>query len=555
MSDPEPESFLPVRMLNEFTYCPRLFHLEHVDGLFMESADTVEGTSVHRRLDAKEDVLPAEDGDEAPRVSRSVTLASERLGLVAKVDVAETEGDEAVPVDTKKGSSPDIPEGAWEPERVQICAQGLLLRDAGYRCDHGFLYFAASRRRVRIEFDEPLVNRTLALAEEARLASHATSPPPPLEDSPKCPRCSLAGICLPDEVNALRERDAGKPVRRLVPARDDRIPVYVQGNGLQVGKSGGRIVVRERGRKVDEVLIKDVGQLSIFGSNQVTTQAVKALCDAEVAISWFSYGGWFYGLTRGMGTKNVHLRLAQFRGAEDPAKRLALARRFVAGKIANCRTLLMRNHANPPRQVVDGLRDHAALAERAEGPEALLGIEGNAARLYFGQFAGMLKTMSLDKEPLFEFTKRNRRPPLDPVNSMLSLGYAVLCGDVTNALHRVGFDPFVGFFHAIRPGRPAFALDLMEEFRPLIVDSTVLTVVNNGEATPSGFVTGKAGCMMKPSMRKAFLAAYERRMDTLVTHPVFDYRMSYRRILDVQARLVGASLVGDFDEYSPFCTR
>ncbi len=554
-TEPEESGLLPARMLNEYAYCPRLFHLEHVDGLFAESADTAEGTSVHRVVDRKDEPLPEAGGEEPPAVARSVLLASERLGIVAKMDLVETAGDEAIPIDTKKGKAPSVPEGAWEPERVQLCAQGLLLREHGFKCDYGYLWFAGSRRRVRINFDEALVSRTQELAEGARAAVSRESPPPPLEDSPKCPKCSLVGICLPDEVNLLRQGEASPAPRRLIAARDDRVPVYVQGNGLMVGKRGGSLVVSEDGKQVAEVPMKDVAGLSVFGNNQVTTPAVQALCQADISISWFSFGGWFYGVTRGMGTKNVHLRLEQFRAAEDAARRLAFARSFVTGKIANSRTLLMRNHPAAPKAVVDGLKAHMEAADRADSAESLLGLEGNAARLYFSAFSGMLKPRAGDELSTFDFRGRNRRPPKDPINSMLSLGYAMLCRDVTAALFAVGFDPFVGFFHTVRPGRPSLALDLMEEFRPIIVDSVAITVANNGEASPTDFITGSAGCMMKPGIRKRFLSAYERRMNQMVTHPVFGYRLNYRRVLELQARLLGACLAGEFETYPAFRTR
>jgi CRISP-associated protein Cas1 len=204
------------------------------------------------------------------------------------------------------------------------------------------------------------------------------------------------------------------------------------------------------------------------------------LCEAEVPISYFSQGGWFYGITTGLNTKNVFLRKAQYRLTEEDWFARGLARRLVAGKIRNQRTMLQRNHVEPKAVWLSELKRMAESAEEAQ-VEELLGIEGNAARIYFGAFAGMIKADEVTgTEPqfTFDFTGRNRRPPKDAVNALLSLAYSVLAKDLTLACYAVGFDPLLGYYHQPRFGRPALALDLMEPFRPLIADSAVLSAIN-----------------------------------------------------------------------------
>jgi CRISPR-associated protein Cas1 len=211
----------------------------------------------------------------------------------------------------------------------------------------------------------------------------------------------------------------------------------------------------------------------------------------------------------------------------------------------------------PNRLALTGMKEMAERAEGAGSLEELLGIEGNAARIYFGEFTGMMKP---DEEagtgPLpFEMDGRNRRPPRDPVNAMLSLGYSLLTKDLTVACYAVGFDPYVGFYHQPRFGRPALALDLMEPFRALIVDSAVLTAVNTGMVTARDFVRAGGAVALTAGGRKAFFRAYEMRMDALVTHPLFEYRVSYRRMLEIQARLLARVLEGEIGEYPVFTTR
>jgi CRISPR-associated endonuclease Cas1 len=227
------------------------------------------------------------------------------------------------------------------------------------------------------------------------------------------------------------------------------------------------------------------------------------------------------GLTTGMGLKNVFLRRDQFARAEDEVFCLAIARDIVATKIRNQRTLLQRNHIEPPALALSRLKQLADSAQDAGALESLLGIEGTAARLYFEQFAGMLKAEDDADRPGFDFTTRNRRPPKDPVNALLSLGYAMLTRDLTFVCHAIGFDPFMGFYHQPRFGRPALALDLMEGFRPLVVDSSVLTAVNARMVTADDFVRAGDALALSPRGRKGFIRAYEQRMDTLVTHPLF----------------------------------
>jgi CRISPR-associated protein Cas1 len=553
---PTPEhdqpDLVPARMVNEFTYCPRLFFLEWVHAQFADNTDTVEGRWVHRAVDQPGGAVPRA-GEGEVKVARSVMLSSPSLGLVAKTDLLEGAPDgTVVPVDTKRGSPPDIPERAWEPERVQLCVQGLLLRDNGYRCDHGVLWFAETRERVVVPFDDALVERTMQIVLDLRRTAASASPPPPLVDSPKCPRCSLVGICLPDEVNTLAERSTARP-RRLVPRDDTPKPLYVTEQGAWVGKDKGRIEVTRKGERLASVRVIDVGQLCVYGNVQVSTQLLRELFAREIPICWFSYGGWFSGMGTGLPARNVELRRRQVITAHTGA--LDVARRIVSAKIRNSRTLLRRNTRQRPDRVLDQLRGLADQALEAESVASLLGIEGTAARLYFGAFPSMIRPdRGLPGGP-FSFEGRNRRPPKDPVNCLLGYVYGLLTKELTTTTFAVGFDPYLGFYHRPRFGRPALALDLAEELRPLVAESVVINLINNGEIAPSDFLVRAGGVGLTQSGRRAVLAAYERRMAAQLTHPVFGYKVSYRRLLEVQARLLGAHLLGEVPEYVPVTTR
>ena len=547
----EVPDLVPARMVNEFTYCPRLFFLEWVQARFADNQDTVEGRYVHRTSRKASGRAPlAGEGD--LKEARSLDLSSSALGLVAKLDVVEGKGGQVWPVERKHGAPPDNPERSWEPERVQLCVQGLLLRDAGYRCESGFLSFADTNERVEVVFDEGLVERTQEVVRDLRSVAARDEVPPPLVDSPKCPRCSLVGLCLPDETNALAGR-ASRPPRRLVPRDDAARPVYVTEQGAYVGRDGGRLEVKKKGEQLASVRLLDVSQLVVHGNVQVSSQLLRELFVREVPVLWFSYGGWFNGIAHGLPSKHVELRRRQVVvGAQGG---LDVARAVVTGKIKNSRTLLRRNARVDVDDRLERLRAGAAAAQVAASTASLLGVEGAAARTYFEALPAMLRDEHRLPGATFSWDGRRRRPPGDAINCLLSYLYGLLVKDLTAVTLSVGFDPYVGFYHRPRFGRPALALDLAEEFRPLLADSTVVRLVNNGEARDSHFVVRAGGVGLTREGRRAVIGAYEQRLDTEVTHPTFGYRITYRRVLEVQARLLGAYLLGEVPAYVPFVTR
>ena len=574
--------YLPARMINEFVYCPRLFHFEQVLGVFAENEHTVEGAAQHKRVDQEGKSTPDPDDDGAePLIVTSITLSSEEYRVIAKLDLAEFDQGRATPVDYKHGRPKSGAEGpeAWPPERVQLAVQSIVLRANGYTCDEGFIFYQKTRQRVRIKFDQEVLNEAHEAIQRAWDAALATTLPPPLVDSPKCPGCSLVGICLPDETHHYQERahnrlphqyglfdeisdvprkPMGRETRLLVAPRSDLRPLYLNTQGLKVGKSGDVLKIKERDKVVQEVRIKETCQVNLLGNIQITTQAIQELCKAEKPVCYFSQGGWFYGITTGLNTKNVVLRKSQILLSDEEWFSLRIARALVAGKIRNQRTMMMRNHIEAPKVSLREMKRLASDAEVASSPEQLLGIEGYAARLYFSEFGGMIKkedSYKANGDFGFEFTSRNRRPPLDPINALLSYGYSLLTKDLTIASYAVGLDPMIGYFHEPRHGRPALALDLMEPLRPLVTDSAVLSAVNTGMITPDDFVKAGKAVAMTPKGRKAFLRAYEARMDSLVTHPQLEYRVSYRRLLEIQARLLAKTIEGELAEYPVFVTR
>lgn len=600
-----PEDLLPARMLNEVTYCPRLFWYEFVEGLFIESADTIDGKLKHASTDEassrrapaaarKRRLKDAESADSDDEIihSTSVTLSSSKHGIIAKIDLVETGPDGDVPVEYKRGRAPrttaaaptmteddelaaePLPQ-AWEADLVQLAAQVLVLEENGRRVPYGIISYLGSRTRVRVSVDDELRARALRAVEKAREIVAADEIPEPLVDDPRCVRCSLLPICMPEETARMREIEDGSdahlaadaidadfdeleepsPIRRIVAARDEEGALYVNTQGARIGKSGEVLTVSRNDEVLGEVPLGGLRQVNIFGNIQITTQAMQETLRGGVPVCFFSMRGYFYGMAAGLPLKNVMLRIRQFRAFDDPESTLAFARQVVAAKISNQRTILLRNISEPgcPEETARELKRLRQSAVGAKALDSLLGIEGQAARIYFEHFAKCIKVN--DETGTFDFEGRNRRPPRDPVNALLSLAYAMLVKDITVVLAAVGFDPMYGFYHQPRFGRPALALDLMEEFRPLISDSTVLSLVNNRMLSASDFVRTEGACALTDVGRAKFFEAYERRKDTLVTHPVFGYRLSYHRMLEIQARILARVIEGELPAYRGFTTR
>ena len=543
---------LPARMLNEFVYCPRLFYLEWVDDRWADNDDTAQGQFTHRRVDRPGPPLPPPEEIRDLLQTHSVELHDPELGLIAVVDRIDHSDGSVSPVDIKKGSPP--PDGGlWPADEIQLLVQAVLLRRKGYRVERGTVYYAARNARVDVTIEPDAEERVVETCQRARTVAAAPRPPLPLIDSPKCPRCSLVALCLPDEVNAELDRSQ-RPPRTIVPRDPDHRPVYVTEQGAFVGVKGGRLVIKRKDEELTSVRLLDVAQLCLFGHVQVSTEALWRIWSTGAPVLWLGYAGWLKGWAQGEMSRYVELRRRQIVHHSQGAVPIAGA--MIAGKIRNCRVLLMRNSRAPAQEsTLSSLRALERQAAEVSTRDVLLGYEGTAARLYFSAFTSMLREAESEYARMFDANGRNRRPPRDPVNCLLSFCYALLLKDLVAVCLGVGLDPYIGVLHSPRFGRPSLALDLAEEFRPLIADSVVLQVLNNGEVSRGDFLVRARGVTLTPEGRRAVIAAYERRLETTIRHPTFGYKISYRRVLDVQARLLAAVMIGELPSYTPMTTR
>jgi len=329
--------------------------------------------------------------------------------------------------------------------------------------------------------------------------------------------------------------------------------LYVTEPGARIEKEYKRILVMS---KDEEALFSaplvHVTDVVIVGSVGVTTQAMLSLLEAGVSFSIVSRAGKLLGRLMPPSEGNIFLRREQYKRAADPSFCFPIAKAIVVGKLKNQRTFakrILRTNPEIPKKVVEQLDRTIAEAENETDMERLRGREGIGAKAYFE-----ILRAALPKE--WEFKTRSRRPPKDPANALLSLGYSLLTQNMMTALEVVGLDPYDGFFHADVYGRPALALDLVEEFRSLIVDSVVLTATKNRIITPDELEIGaEGGFYLKPRALKTFLRQYNTRLQTNIIHPQAGRAITYQKCFEVQARQLRRVIEGKEKEYAPFLTK
>lgn len=588
----EAQPRMGVRNLHNFIYCPRLFYFQWVENIFQENADTVAGSHVHRNVDAPSKLNDPKDlGLPEGAKLRSLRLESEALGLIGVVDIVEGGPDGAEIIDYKKGSARRDGEGdrvAKEPDALQVAAHALLLREHGVNAVRGAIYYAADKRRVPVEFTEELFSKVRKAIDDARAVAASGRCPPPLKNDARCLYCSAYPICLPNESlwwskrrkpadtngqiqfdfigqseDAVRNQilealdfaaestDKEPTLQPPRPGGDDGEVLVVQTPGALIGQRGDELLVSMKGEDVRKLPGQQVRAIYCYGAVQMTAQAVSTCLELGIDVAYFSPAGRFLGMLGGLPASGVDARRGQYRLFEMPGVRLQLARKVIRAKIHNQRVMLMRN-GDVPDRVTNLMASFRDSTESARDVTALMGIEGSAAALYFEQFESMLKQKNDWK---FDWRGRNRRPPRDPVNALLSLGYSMLAKELTGVCYSVGLDPFLGFMHQPRYGRPALALDLMEEFRPLIADSVAISLINRGELGPEDFIKSANGMFLTDKGRRPFWEGWFRRLDTEVSHPEFSYKMAYRRMLEVQARQLWRFVRGEALTYHGFVTR
>jgi len=332
--------------------------------------------------------------------------------------------------------------------------------------------------------------------------------------------------------------------------------LFVTTQESYLAKDGECVAVYQGDALKGKVPVHTLGGLVLFGQVSCSPFLLGHCAENGVTVSWLTQYGRFLASMHGPVSGNVLLRREQYRRSDDDAASAAIAAAIVIGKIANCRTVLMRTAREHPNPELDAaVARLAQCLSRLREPQPLnvvRGIEGEAAQAYFGVFGNLIH----NADPAFHFAGRNRRPPLDAVNCLLSFLYTLLVHDVRSALESCGLDPAVGFLHRDRPGRPSLALDIMEEFRPYLADRLACTLMNRGQVKAKGFTHTESGAViMDDATRKDVITAWQERKQEIVEHPFLQEKMAAGLLYHCQARLLARYLRGDLDAYPPFVIR
>ena len=333
--------------------------------------------------------------------------------------------------------------------------------------------------------------------------------------------------------------------------------LFVTTQGAYLSKEGETVAVKVDGETRLQIPVHTIGGIVCFGQVSCSPYLMGFCAEKGVAISFLTEHGRFLARVQGPVSGNVLLRREQYRWADNPVYSANMARAVIIAKIANSRTVLqraLRDHADKVEE--DDLRRAVTLlgrclesCNREEDLDALRGIEGESAHAYFSVFDSLI----VAQKDAFKFAERNRRPPLDNVNCLLSFLYTLLVHDARSALESVGLDPAVGFLHRDRPGRPSLALDLIEEFRPFLADRLALSLINLRQVQGKGFRRMESGAvLMDDETRKTLLVAYQERKQEEMLHPFLEEKVTVGLLMHMQALLMARYLRGDLDGYPPF---
>lgn len=525
---------LPISLVAHTAFCPRRAWLESV-GEEVESVAVEAGVADHARVDAR--------ADERAHRRRSVEVHDEELGIVGRCDVVDVSG--GVELVEYKSAPLRRSTEVTRAQRVQLQLQALALRAQGISVDRASIYFTTSRRSVPVELDPLLEDEARRLVAQTQAIVSSGEAPPPQEADPRCRRCSHVSVCLPDE------RAGVEAPRRIAVAHPLASVLHLATPGSRASIRGGRLVVAQGGETLASLPMERVQSVVVHGNVDLSSALIRELLWHKRPVIWCSFRGRVVGVAHQARRPNGAARSRQ--GALGDDVELEVARRMIASKIANQATFLRRNAGSLPTGLRQRLRELSAKAGRADSTAALLGVEGEAASLYFTGLPSTLNANGTDF--VREWPGRHGRGAADRLNVALNLVYGLLAADAIRALLAAGLDPYAGVLHSSSRNKPALALDLMEEFRPIIADSVVVGAINNGELRPEMFSQVLGDARLKDRGRRALIAAYERRVATEFTHPIFGYKIAWRRAIEVQARMILGVIDGTQDSYRGITTR
>ena len=530
---------LRVMALHALAYCPRLFYLEEVEEIRVADDRVYAGRELHAAIEAEE------EGEWS-----SIELTSTSLGLTGKIDVLRRRDGLLIPYEHKRGRSHLLDDGThtgWPSDRLQVVAYAAMLEEAyGQTIPEGRIRYHASNVMVRVPIDgQARADLAEAIATAQRLRK-SLQRPPVAENERLCQHCSLAPICLPEEVRQQRQPEHN-PTRLFPPDRDGA-SLHVVSQGAYVGRCGDSLSVRPKDAPQTKHPVRQVESVLIYGYAQVSTQALRLCVDHDVGVHWLSTAG--YHLASLVATAGqVQRRIRQYQALTDDAVCLRLARALVLAKVESQHRYLLRatrGDATARQSALaslTGLRQALEAAGSATSRDSLRGHEGNASVHYFGGLRSLLGPQVPDD---LRYATRNRRPPLDRFNALLSFGYGLLHAAVMRSILAAGLEPALGFFHTPRSSAYPLVLDLMELFRVSLWDLVVVGSLNRGQwDSEDDFVVTRAKVWLSDDGRKKAIELFEARLDETWKHPVLNYSLSYARSIELEARLLEKEWSGE----------
>lgn len=536
--DPD-EPFVRVMALHALAYCERLFYLEEVEEIRVADHAVYAGRALHEELRQAEE----ESGEWS-----SMELASQQLGLIGKVDCLRRRDGSLIPYEHKRGRArrDANQSAAWPSDALQVSAYGMMLEEeTGRTVPEGRVRYHADNVTIRVPLDEAAREAVRQAVARARLLRSSTERPPIAANDRLCTRCSLAPVCLPEE-ERLVAHTRWEPVR-MFPAQRDAKTLHVVKPGTRVSRSGDQLhVVPTEGQAIT-VPVHDFGSVVLHGFSQITTQALYLCAQQGIGVHWVSGGDRYVaGLAAGAG--HVQRRLRQYHALSDPGTCLRLARRLALAKVENTLRYLLRATRGADRQstgvakAAEVMRQSLRGISRAEGTMVVRGHEGLAARAYFDVLPWLLRP---EVPNTLHPDGRNRRPPRDRFNALLSFGYALLYQNVLQAILAVGLEPALGFFHTPRSAAQPLVLDLMELFRLPIWDVTLIGSVNRLQWNPEAdFHVTPGRVWLSDKGRKKAIELFEKRLGDVWRHPAIGYSLSYARLIELEVRLLEKEWTG-----------
>jgi CRISPR-associated protein Cas1 len=529
---------LRVMSLHALLYCPRLFYLEEVEEIRVADGAVYAGRELHASL-------AAADGEAWEKFE----LSSPGLGLFGKLDALKRRDGHYLPFEHKRGRcqrNQDNSPAAWPSDRVQAGAYGMMLEEhVGEAIPEVRVHYHADNVTVKIPLDDRLRQDVLAAVRKARELRSSLQRPAIAENENLCRRCSLAPVCLPEEVR--QDRDPTHEPTRLFPEDDQRATVHVMTAGTSVGRSADRLVVRPREAPELEYPSHEVSAVVLHGFCQITTQAIRMCVDKDISLHWMSAGGeHLASLTPSAG--QVQRRIRQYQALCDETLRLKLTRQLVTAKVASQHRYLLRASREDPairEQVTPGLLAISQSLDaivHAPSIDVLRGHEGDAAVRYFASINAILRNVP----EALQYAGRSRRPTMDRFSAILNFGYALLQTAVMRAILSVGLEPAFGFYHTPRSAAYPLVLDLMELFRVALWDISVIGSLNRGQwSAEDDFAVTKAKIWLSDSGKKKAIGLFEGRLQETWKHPVVNYSLSYARTIELETRLLEKEWTGE----------